>query len=515
MNSLFDDIKATLFSIWRRRWIALGVAWLVCLAGWGMVSTIPNTYESHARIMVQLYDPLSAQVGIDAGDRKRDVDRVRDTLTSSANLEKVIRGTRLGDNITDRKQMEGTIAGLAKSIKIVATQDNIFEISAQSRSGGGMSDADGAHLAQDIVRKVIEIFGDENNSTNQGEMKQTLDFLDQQLVNRQGELQAAEQRRLTFETQHPELAQGGVSTIQQMEQNRAEMRGLDGDIAAAQSALAAVNGQMAGVAPTIAGAAWPGQVGGTRAQLAQLQADLGAMRARGMTDNHPDVIAARNQIVALKAQIRAEGPTPVAGPGAQPNPAYTTLESIRVERTANLQALQARRTTIEQSIAQQTARQLSNPELAQEAQNISRDYDILKAQYDKLLQDREELRLRGQVVAAHGATKFQVLDPPVLPHGASAPNRPLLLMVVLVAGIGAGLGVAFALGELQSSFATTAKLERVTGLPVLGAISQSLSQSARAERARGLRGFLAASGALGGLFMLLVMMEQFHIGGGA
>jgi uncharacterized protein involved in exopolysaccharide biosynthesis len=293
------------------------------------------------------------------------------------------------------------------------------------------------------------------------------------------------------------------------------MRGLDGDIAAAQSALAAVNGQMAGVAPTVAGAAAPGQLGGTRAQLAQLQSDLVGMRARGMTDNHPDVIAARNQIVALKAQIRAEGPTPVAGPGAQPNPAYTTLESIRVERQANLQALQARRTTIEQAIATQTARQLSNPELAQEAQNISRDYDILKAQYDKLLQDREELRLRGQVVAAHGATKFQVLDPPVLPHGASAPNRPLLLMVVLVAGIGAGLGVAFALGELQSSFATTAKLERVTGLPVLGAISQSLSETARAERARGLRGFIAASGALGGLFMLLVMMERFNIGGGA
>jgi hypothetical protein len=55
----------------------------------------------------------------------------------------------------------------------------------------------------------------------------------------------------------------------------------------------------------------------------------------------------------------------------------------------------------------------------------------------------------------------------------------------------------------------------VTGLPVLGAISQSLSASARAERARKLRGFMAASGALGGLFILLVAMEHFHVGGGA
>lgn len=511
MNSLFTDIRSALHSIWRRRWLALLVAWVVCAAGWAMVGMVPNTYESHARVMVQLYDPLSAQVGIGEADRKRDIDRVRDTLTSAANLEKVVRGTRLGDDVADRKQMDGVIGGLSKSIKIVATQDNIFEVSAQARSGH-MSDADSARLSRDIVQKVIEIFRDGSNSNNQGDMKQTLDFLDQQLVNRQGELQAAEQRRLTFETQHPELAQGGVSLIQQLEQSRAEMRGLDADIAAAQSSLAAINAQIAGTPATIAGQAIAGPMGGTRAQLAQVQADLAGMRARGMTDNHPDVIAAQNQIVTLRAQIRAEGPASVAMGSAQPNPAYTTLESIRAERTANLQGLQARRATLQQGIAQQTSRQLENPELVQEAQNISRDYDVLKAQYDKMLQDREELRLRGQVVTAHGGARVQVLDPPLVPRGATAPNRPLFLTVVLIAGIGAGLGAAFAAGEMQSGFATTAKLERVTGLAVLGAISQSVSDATRAERARNLRGFYAATAALGGLFLVLIAMQYFQHG---
>jgi uncharacterized protein involved in exopolysaccharide biosynthesis len=153
-----------------------------------------------------------------------------------------------------------------------------------------------------------------------------------------------------------------------------------------------------------------------------------------MTDNHPDVIAAQNQIVVLRAQIRAEGPASVAMGSAQPNPAYTTLESICAERTANVQGLQARRTALQQNIAQQTSRQLDNPELVQEAQNISRDYDVLKAQYDKMLQDREELRLRGQVVTAHGGARIQVLDPPLVPRAATAPNRPLFLTVVLIAG---------------------------------------------------------------------------------
>jgi uncharacterized protein involved in exopolysaccharide biosynthesis len=288
-----------------------------------------------------------------------------------------------------------------------------------------------------------------------------------------------------------------------LEQGRQQLRSLDGDIIAAQSSLAAINGQIAGTPQTVAGQQGP--AGGLRGQLAQLKSDLAMMRARGMTENHPDVIAARNQIVALGQQIRAEGNTPVVA-GAL-NPAYSSLESIRAERQANLQALQARRASTESEIAQVTSQQVSNPELIQEAQNISRDYDVLKSQYDKMLQDRESLRLRGQVVSARGTARIDVLDPPLVPRGPTAPNRPLMLAMVLAAGVVAGLGVAFAAGELQSTFATTSKLERSLGLPVLGAISQSLSSAGKAAQNRKLRNFYAASALLAGLFALLLAME--------
>ena len=50
MNDLFDEVRAALYSAWSRKWLALGVAWAVCLAGWLFVASIPNTYESHAKI---------------------------------------------------------------------------------------------------------------------------------------------------------------------------------------------------------------------------------------------------------------------------------------------------------------------------------------------------------------------------------------------------------------------------------------------------------------------------------
>ena len=41
MNDLFDEVRSALYSAWSRKWLALGVAWAVCLAGWLFVASIP------------------------------------------------------------------------------------------------------------------------------------------------------------------------------------------------------------------------------------------------------------------------------------------------------------------------------------------------------------------------------------------------------------------------------------------------------------------------------------------
>jgi hypothetical protein len=171
----------------------------------------------------------------------------------------------------------------------------------------------------------------------------------------------------------------------------------------------------------------------------------------------------------------------------------------------------ARRAAIQSDVTRITSAQISNPELAAEHQRISRDYNVLKQQYDELLRNREELRLRGQVQTEHNAMKFNVIDPPTTPRSPVAPNRPLLLFAVLVVGIGAGVGAAFAIGQLRSTFATTARLERATGLPVLGAISQTLNDTARALRKRRMKQFYMAGAALGGIFVLLLAAEIVQV----
>jgi polysaccharide chain length determinant protein (PEP-CTERM system associated) len=504
MNSIYEELRTALHAIWQRKWMALGIAWGVCLLGWLAVAMIPNSYESRARIFVQLDDPLAEQIGIAQGARQRDIERVRQTLTSSINLEKVVRSTRLNQDAQTPKALEGMIVELGKLIKVESKQDNLFEITAASNDGA-WSDAENAKMAQEIVQKMIDIFREENLRGGRGGMNSSLEFMDQQLAVRQKELEAAEAKRLEFASRNPGLAGGAESVATRLESTRNQLRDVDADLAAAQSALAAINGQLAGTPQTLAVS---GPAGGARGALAEAQGQLNAMRARGLTDNHPDVIAMKNQVASLRAAAAGEG----SGGGGMPNPAYTSLLSIKAERQANVQALQARRAALQADMGSFGALAAGGPQAQAEAERINRDYDVLKKQYDDLLTDREALKLRGQVETEHSAVRFEVVDPPTTPRAPTAPNRPLLLLGVLVVGIGAGVGGAFLFGQLRPTFSTANKLERVTGLPVLGSVTATITDAGRALRAKRIKYFAAGSAALLGVFVMLMAVEMIQRG---
>lgn len=489
MNGLYDELCIAVHSVWNRRWLALAIAWGVCLIGWLVVSLIPAQYESSARIMVRQQTVLSEKVGITAGERRKAIEQLQQTLGSSANLERVVKGTDIGRTVVSEAELASAISALRPNITVKPDplNESVFSITALHSS---------PRIARDVVQKLIDIAEEENIAGDRAETSKTLKFLDAQLEARQKELQEAETKRVTFETQNLGMLPGAGSASMRIETARAEMSQIDSQLIQARSAVAALSSQLAGTPRTLAGAGTGGN------PVASAQAELASMKARGYTDDHPDVIAIRNQIAILRSQGAGS-----AGAGGMPNPAYASLQSMLAERQASVTALTARKSALQGEISDFAAKQISQPGLAAEYSRISRDYEVLKTQYDKLLADREAIRLRGQVENETGTVQFEVVDKPGVPSAPSKPNRPLLLAMVLLAGLGAGAGTAFALGHLQTSFPTAAKLEKASGLPVIGAISQMLTSAQREERKRKMKMFLGASSGLVGVFALLLVVE--------
>ncbi len=145
--------------------------------------------------------------------------------------------------------------------------------------------------------------------------------------------------------------------------------------------------------------------------------------------------------------------------------------------------------------------------MAAEQARLNRDYEVLKRQYDKLLEDREQVRLRSDVQSKTDSINVRIIDPPSRPSVPIAPNRPLLLTLILIVACGIGAGTAFAKGQLQATFTTQTRLEQVTGLPVLGSIGEVVTAERRAFIQQRMKWFAGAGGALAGCYAVLMLVE--------
>ena len=504
MNGLYDELRIAIHAVWMRRWIALGVAWAVAIVGWLFVAQIPSSYESTARVFAQMQTLLPAAVGISPADQQKNLDTVRQTLTSADNLEKVVRGTDLANTVANDKDVADRVAALQQAVKITSEQDNVFQISVSQKS---------PKVARQVVQKLLDLFVEQNLSGDKAETTQTLQFLDQQLAQKQKLLSDAEAKREDFQNRYLGSLPGTGSVADRMAAARSQMAQVDGDLAAAQSSLAVINGQMAGTpasVPGVGGSA--GSAGPARARLNAIQGQLSDARGRGYTEQHPDVIALKSQLAAAQAAARNEPLVGGSAAGGASNPLYLQLKANQADKQAQVAALMSRKRQLQGDIDTISAKLTGDSGAMQEQSQIERDYQVLKDSYDKLLSDREGVRLRGQAQSQTDAIKFSVLDQPSAPRVPTSPNRPLLLTGVLLAALVMGAGAAFAMTQVQTTFPTAKRLEAATGLPVIGSIGETVTKLQTVQRRRQLGYFGGGMAALVVAWIALLGVEMLQRG---
>jgi polysaccharide chain length determinant protein (PEP-CTERM system associated) len=502
MDGLYDQLRLALHQVWRRRWLAMAVAWGVCVLGWLVIALIPSSYEAKARLFVQMQSILPNQIGITPDERNNQLLRLKQTLTSNENLVRVVRRTDLNSLVASERDLSGVVSGLRSRITVTAQPDGGIEIKASSNVSG-FSNGQNARTAAATVQGLIDLFIEQNLSGDRRETGQGLQFYDRELRRREIALQQAEQQRVEFEQRFMGVLPGAGSIGDRMSAAQVELANLEQQIAAANGALNSMRAQLAATPPTIQGVGDNG--GSATSQMAQLQGQISSNLARGWTESHPDIIAARQQIARLRPYAAAERQS--GNTGGMSNPSYVSLRAMMGEREAALAAATARRNQLQSDLAQLTSRQSTEPGLAAEQTRLTHDYDVLKQQYDQLLANREQMRLRSDAQAQTSPLTINVVEPPSVPTVPAAPNRPIFLTVVLILGLGAGLAAAFVAGQLQTTFPTQRKLAEVTGLPVLGTVSEVVTAPERVRRRQRLVWLGGAGGALAASWAVLILVE--------
>jgi uncharacterized protein involved in exopolysaccharide biosynthesis len=93
MNAALEFIVEQLRGVWRFRWTAMLVAWVVCLLGWLIVLVMPDTYSAWARVFVDTrtrLNQVTQGIGVDSNFAS-EVEAVRQALLGAPQLDKVAR----------------------------------------------------------------------------------------------------------------------------------------------------------------------------------------------------------------------------------------------------------------------------------------------------------------------------------------------------------------------------------------------------------------------------------------
>ena len=251
------------------------------------------------------------------------------------------------------------------------------------------------------------------------------------------------------------------------------------------------------------------------ARIRDQRANLDRLTLR-YTDRHPEVIATRESLARLEEQraeqLRALG---IADPDQQlsalgANPVHQAIQIALNEVDAQIATLEADARDREQRLSGLQALINEVPGVEAELARLNRDYDVIKDQYQALIQSRERQQLSEQA-SATDQPDFRVLNPPSAEFQPVAPRRLLLLGGVIVLALAAGAGLSYVLSQLRPVFSSLKQLRDISGFPVIGSVSRVVLDPLALSRRR--TAFASFAFAVSALILLIGAAAAYEIVG--
>lgn len=477
MHQTYLEILNILRGAWKQRYFGLAAAWLVAISGVTFVALQKDVYEASARVYVNTASQLRMLLGdqiIDSNveDQLR---YVREALLGRPQLERVARDVGLLYDGAAPEIVAATVGRLASNIQLVSAS----EMSRQGRFRGPQTDDtyfisyhnNDRQVALAVVEKLLTIFVEDTLGAKQSSSRAAGNFLSEQIAEYQLRLQSAEAALADFNRRNfdklPNL-QGGY--FQRLQSARQTMEDSNQALNLATSRLESIERQMRGEAPrfTTGGQLDPNSI---ESRILVAQSQLDSLRLR-FTEEHPDVIAAREILVSLRKQIEELYGDVGDLDAPSNNPVFQALQISRNEIKTEIAELSANYAQRRNQVRELESLIGEMPEVEAEMARLTRDYDVIRNNYQALLGSLERENLSREVLESD-EMEFRVIDPPTSDLNPVAPRRSLFTAFVMMLSLGIGFVVAYIINQVKPVIDRMETLQKALSLPVLGSVSIS------------------------------------------
>lgn len=470
MQDIIGQAMTYVWGIWRHKWLALIVAWLVALGGWAYVLKLPESYVATAKLYVDtntVLRPLLQGLAITPDINQR-VRMMSSTLFSRPNLEKLARMTDLDLTVTDEEGSERLTTMLLNTVSLKGQRGNesLYNIS--------VSHPD-RETARRIAQSMITVFIESSLNGKRDDSVGAQDFLDEQIADYERRLIEAEGRLALFKQQNVDVlpSKWGSDYYTRLEQVREDLQQAKLSFSEAVKGRDALAEQFEGDG-SLDGLVSAGIMTPTDARIQQMRLRLDELLAR-YTDRHPEVRQIRGLIGELEKQRETELTALIEGGSSAfgSNPLLNDMQTLLSASEASVAELAVRVTEFERREKDLASKVTQIPEVEAQLKQLDRDYGVVENQHTVLMQRRESARLSQGVEDNASDVTFRVVDPPFVPSKPSEPNKLMLNVMVLAVALGAGGGLALLLSLLNPIVVDARMLAEATGLPLLGVVTHN------------------------------------------
>lgn len=493
MEDVINQLLSQARGLWKYRWLAIAIAWLLATAAWTGVSAMPDDYQTSARVFVDtqsILKPLMSTL-TSVPNVEQQVAIMSRTLLSRPNLERLMRMADLDLHTKTPRQHEQLLDELQARIKIAGTGN--YDIYTITYNGGNPVQV------RDVVQSLLTIFVEGSFKGKQGDSQKAVQFIDEQIRAYEDKLVTAENMLKEFKMRHSALLpRQGVDYSAQLLQSADTLSSAKLELMEAEQARLAIKAQVAGDEP-VQGTPASSTIDNPEidVRIAALNKNLDTLRMQ-FTEMHPDIVAAKRLVAQLEQRKVEENRSKAAtaDPGRNYSALLLQLKVALTEADAKVASIRVRVQELGARHAALQARSRAVPEAEAELAQLNRDYQINKDNYEKLISRREAAKLSGDLSSTTEMMTFKIIDPPTVPVRPIGPNRPLLCSGALLAALCAATVVALLLSQVRPAFLSPGELRAFTGLAVLGSVTMNWTPPEQRKRRRGQLGFGAAAAGL-------------------
>lgn len=428
------DLKKLFSLMIEKKKIVLAIIVVCTLIATIVAFVLPKSYQSTTLVRVKSnnsstmagYEAMAAGFGIDIGEGSSgSPESYIELMKSREVLEPIIAELDLPDE--DKEKL--TVAGFAKKNLEVT---NIKKTDLITIAAYGKTPEEAQMISQGVADNFLALMTKLNKEDNSSVLK----FLDERIKIAKEEMETAENKLQAYQQEHKiyapdEQAKAIITNLNTYDTTIAQLQAQsEGDSAKLAGVTSQLEQQNASLLEY--NVSDNTNIGNIREAIVNKRVELVGLQQQ-FTDEHPDVIKAKEELNSLEKSLSDEITKAVNSQSVTLSPVQSNLlkDKISTEvqisvNNASLEALKAKQAEAQENIATLSADSV-------EYMRLERNAKITGQVYTSLVQNYEQTRIQE----AKDSMDIQIIDAADLPKEdmPAKPNKKLIVVIGFVLGI--------------------------------------------------------------------------------